>query len=79
MDDIGPACVRCAYAVAHYRHLECRLKPPVPDYKNHGRIFPMMMNNDWCTKYKIKPELLVEPEPELSESLRQTLEEWKEE
>jgi len=78
----GRACIRCEYAVAHYRHLECRLKPPVPDYKNHGRIFPMMMNNDWCTKYKIKPELIVEPkpklEPEQSESLGKILDGWME-
>jgi hypothetical protein len=77
--DTGPACIRCAYAVANYR-LECRLKPPSPDYKSGGRIFPMMQHDDWCTKYKAKPELAVKPEPkaEPSESLRQLLDGWTE-
>ena len=68
--DTGPACIRCAYAVANYR-LECRLKPPSPDYKNGGRIFPMMRHDDWCTKYKAKAEP--------NESFQQILEDWKEE
>ena len=71
----GPACIRCAYAVANYR-LECRLKPPSPDYKSGGRIFPMMQHDDWCTKYKAKVE--PEPEPEPHERIEQLLNEWKE-
>lgn len=72
--DNGPACERCAYSGEDYRGLECRIKPPSPDYKNLRRMFPFVQKHDWCSKYKSKQE----PEPELSESLRQTLEEWKE-
>lgn len=74
VDETGPACIRCAYAVANYR-LECRLKPPSPDYKSGGRIFPMMQHDDWCTKYKAKAE----QEPEPDEGFKQMLEDWKEE
>ena len=73
--DTGPACIRCAYAVANYR-LECRLKPPSPDYKSGGRIFPMMQHDDWCTKYKAKAEPAPEPKP--SESFQQILDDWTE-
>jgi hypothetical protein len=42
----------------------------------------MMMNNDWCTKYKIKPELIVEPKPEPkpepSDNFQRILNEWTE-
>ena len=65
----------CAYSGIDYR-LECRIKPPSPDYKNYGRMFPFVKPNDWCAKYKAKPE--VEPKPEPSESLEQILNGWKE-
>ena len=74
--ETGPSCVRCAYAVENY-HLECRLKPPAPNYKTHGRMFPIMNYNDWCAKYKAKVE--PEPEPEPDERFEQMLEDWKEE
>lgn len=73
--ETGPACIRCAYAVANYR-LECRLKPPSPDYKSGGRIFPMMQRDDWCTKYKAKVE--PEPKPEPSDNFQRILNEWTE-
>jgi len=78
--DTGPACMRCAYSGEDYRGLECRIKPPSPDYKNLRRMFPFVQKHDWCSKYKIKPELVVKPEPkaEPSESLRQVLDEWTE-
>jgi hypothetical protein len=43
-------------------------------------MFPFVQKHDWCSKYKIKPELVVKPEPkaEPSESLRQVLDEWTE-
>lgn len=76
-DDTGPACVRCAYSGEDYRGLECRIKPPSPDYKNLRRMFPFVQKHDWCSKYKIKPELAAEPEP--NERFEQMLEDWKEE
>jgi hypothetical protein len=63
-----PACKTCAYSGEGYR-LECRIKPPSPDYKNYGRMFPFVNPDDWCSKYRVKPklepELEPEPEPEL--------------
>ena len=73
MDDTGPACEACAYSGGDYR-LECRIKPPSPDYKNYGRMFPIVKPHDWCSKYKAKVEL----KPEPNESLDQILDEWKE-
>jgi hypothetical protein len=61
--DNGPACKTCAYSGEGYR-LECRIKPPSPDYKNYGRMFPFVDPNDWCSKYRVKPKLEPEPEPE---------------
>jgi hypothetical protein len=55
-----PACKTCAYSGEGYR-LECRIKPPSPDYKNYGRMFPFVNPNDWCSKYRVKPKLELEP------------------
>jgi len=55
MDNTGPTCKTCAYSGEDYR-LECRIKPPSPDYKNYGRMFPFVKPDDWCAKYKAKPE-----------------------
>lgn len=46
-----PACQTCAYVGEGYR-LECRVKPPSPDYKNYGRMFPIVRPDDWCARYK---------------------------
>ena len=78
--DTGPACMTCAYSGVDYR-LECRIKPPSPDYKSGGRMFPFVKPNDWCSKYKAKEEPKPEPKPEpkLDERFEQMLEDWKEE
>jgi hypothetical protein len=41
-------------------------------------MFPFVQKHDWCSKYKIKPELAVKPEPEPSEGIQQILDEWEE-
>jgi hypothetical protein len=64
-----PACRTCAYSGEGYR-LECRIKPPSPDYKNYGRMFPFVNPNDWCSKYRVKPKL--EPKLELEPSKNTT-------
>jgi hypothetical protein len=56
MVDDKPACIKCAYAGVDYR-LECRIKPPSPNYKSYGRMFPIMEPEDWCSKYKARPKL----------------------
>lgn len=72
----GPACWMCAYSSDEdYRGMECRIKPPSPDYKNNRRMFPIVRPDDWCAKYKAK----VRPEPKPNESLDQILDEWIEE
>lgn len=78
--DTGPACVRCAYSANEdYRGLECRIKPPSPDYKSLRRMFPFVRPTDWCAKYKAKVEPEPEPKPKLDERFEQMLEDWKEE
>ena len=74
MDDIGPACWMCTYSDEEYRGLECRIKPPSPDYKINRRMFPIVRPDDWCATYKAK----VGPEPEPNESLDEILDGWKE-
>jgi hypothetical protein len=69
-----PACRTCAYSGEGYR-LECRIKPPSPDYKNYGRMFPFVNPNDWCSKYRVKPE----PEPEPSKNTTSIFDEGMEE
>ena len=82
--DNGPACKTCAYSGEGYR-LECRIKPPSPDYKNYGRMFPFVNPNDWCSKYRVKPKLELEPklepelEPEPSKNTTSTIDRWMEE
>jgi hypothetical protein len=34
--------------------MECRIKPPAPNYKTYGRMFPIVEPNDWCARYKTK-------------------------
>ena len=70
--DNGPACKTCAYSGEGYR-LECRIKPPSPDYKNYGRMFPFVNPNDWCSKYRVKPEL------EPSKNTTSIIDRWMEE
>ena len=77
MEDSTPACATCAYSGGTYR-LECRIKPPSPNYKDYGRMFPIVQTDDWCSKYKAKPELAAEPEPEPNDRIEQILNEWKE-
>jgi hypothetical protein len=47
-------CMACAYAALAYQRLECRVKPPSPNYKNYGRMFPIVNPDDWCARYKLK-------------------------
>ena len=47
-------CMTCAYAALAYQRLECKVKPPSPNYKNYGRMFPIVNPDDWCARYKIK-------------------------
>jgi hypothetical protein len=77
--DNEPACERCVYAVRVSGYgLECRLKPPSPNYKNYSRMFPMMRDQDWCSKYKAKSESVAKPESELNETAKQTIFNWSE-
>jgi hypothetical protein len=77
--DTGPACWMCAYSSDEdYRGIECRIKPPSPDYKTNRRMFPIMRPDDWCSKYKAKAEPKPEPKPEQSEDLQQVLDGWTE-
>jgi hypothetical protein len=43
-------------------------------------MFPFVKPNDWCAKYKAKPEVEPKPklEPEQSENLQQVLDGWTE-
>jgi len=52
-DENKPACQTCAYSSGSYR-MECRIKPPAPNYKTYGRMFPIVEPNDWCARYKTK-------------------------
>ena len=47
-----PTCMTCAYAVIEYG-IECRVKPPAPNYKTQGRMFPSMRPDDWCARFKL--------------------------
>jgi hypothetical protein len=72
MEDNKPACVTCAYSGVDYR-LECRIKPPSPNYKDYGRMFPIVKPDDWCSKYKAKPK----PEAhEAHEDFQKVLDTW---
>jgi hypothetical protein len=45
-----PTCKTCKYSREGYT-LECRIKPPSPDYKSGMRTFPRVSSGDWCAKH----------------------------
>lgn len=47
-------CDTCVYARAYGHYIECRVKPPSPNYKSYGRMFPIVQPHDWCGRYKAK-------------------------
>lgn len=79
MEDSTPACVTCAYSGGTYR-LECRIKPPSPNYKDYGRMFPVVQTDDWCSKYKAKPKPEVgadaKPKPEVGADIQTVIDTW---
>lgn len=47
-------CDTCTYARRYGQYIECRVKPPSPNYKSYGRMFPIVSPDDWCARYKEK-------------------------
>lgn len=55
-------CDTCAYARGYGQYIECRIKPPSPNYKSYGRMFPIVQSYDWCGRYKEKDGTTSTPE-----------------
>jgi hypothetical protein len=51
-----PTCETCKYSRESYT-LECRIKPPSPDYKSGMRTFPRVSSGDWCAKHTPKEQI----------------------
>jgi hypothetical protein len=54
-DQTKLTCITCTYAVEAHE-LECRIKPPTPNFKSRMRMFPIMDYRDWCAKHKPKEQ-----------------------
>lgn len=45
-------CIACKHAAGRGYEIECRVSAPAVDYKNHYRRFPIMREDDWCSRFK---------------------------
>lgn len=52
-------CERCRFCGSGitnggWRFRDCRINPPTSG-EDYGRVFPRVMENDWCGKFEPKP------------------------
>ena len=59
--EVRGTCETCKYSAEAHTGLECRVGAPAVDYKSGYRRFPVMLDSDWCSRFKVK--IMADEEP----------------